>query len=142
MDQAHWRVSGVRDLPAFLKALSALLPSGSTLRLELDRPDEGIARFLTEFAVPSKMTRNRGTLWPRSEFPHIPIRPDVMSVLAGLAEARAEHDVAEHLIAYRGDEILLEWYDAIYDPIFVSRAIDRETLSAFAELVGGELADV
>jgi hypothetical protein len=70
--------------------------------------------------VPSKMTRNRGTLWPRSELHHIPIRPDVMSALAGLAEARAEHDVAEHLIAYRGDEILLEWYDAIYDPIFVS----------------------
>jgi hypothetical protein len=65
-----------------------------------------------------------------------------MSALAELAEARAEHDVAEHLIAYRADEILLEWYDAIYDPIFVSRAIDRETLAAFAESVGGELADV
>jgi hypothetical protein len=142
MDRAHWRVSGVRDLPAFLRALPTLLPSGSTLRLELDHPDEDITRFLTRFAVPSNMTRNRGTLWPRSQLHHVPIREDVMSALAQLAEVRAEHDVAEHLIVYRGDEILLEWYDAIYDPIFISGAIDRRMLSAFSESVGGELEDV
>ena len=62
-----------------------------------------------------------------------------MSALAELAEIRAEHDVVEHLIASRGEEILLEWYDAIFDPIFVSRAIDVGALSAFAQSVGGEL---
>ncbi len=61
-----------------------------------------------------------------------------MSRLAQLAEDRAEHDVAEHVIAYRGDEILLEWYDAVFDPLFVSRAIDEKTLSTFARSVGGE----
>ena|SRR5688572_23909875 len=142
MDRAHWRVSGVRDLPAFLRALPALLPA-SILRLELDaHPDEDVARFLTQFSTPSSMTRNRGTLWPRSELHHVPIRPDVMSTLAELAEVRAEHDVADHMIAYRGDEILLEWYDAIFDPIFISKAIDEGSLSAFARSVGGELNDV
>jgi hypothetical protein len=143
MDRAHWRVSGVRDLPAFLRALPALLPADSILRLELDaHPDEDVARFLTQFAIPSSMTRNRGTLWPRSELHHVPIRPDLMSTLAELAEVRAEHDVADHMIAYRGDEILLEWYDAIFDPIFISRAIDERSLSAFARSVDGQFDDV
>jgi hypothetical protein len=142
MDRAHWRVSGVRDLPAFLRALPALLPADSILRLELDAPDEDVARFLTQFAIQSTMTRNRGTLWPSSELHHVPIRPDVMATLAELAEVRAEHDVAEHMIAYRGDEILLEWYDAIFDPIFISRAIGEGALSVFARSVGGELNDV
>ena len=143
MDRAHWRVRGVRDLPAFLRALPALLPANSVLRLELDaQPDEDVARFLTQFAISSNMTRNRGTLWPRSELHHVPIRPDVMSTLAELAEVRAEHDVADHIIAYRSDAILLEWYDAIFDPIFISRTMDEGLLSAFARSVGGELDDV
>jgi hypothetical protein len=143
MDQAHWRVSGVRDLPAFLRALPTLLPANSILRLELDaNPDEDVARVLQQFAIRSNMTRNRGTLWPRSELHHVPITPEVMSALAELAEVRAEHDMVDHMIAYRDDEILLEWYDAIYDPIFVSRAIGKSALSTFAQAVGGELDDV
>jgi hypothetical protein len=142
MEQAHWRVSGASDLPAFLRALPALLPSGSTLRLELDHPDEDIAGFLRQFAIQSDMTRDRGTLWPRAELHHVPIRQDVMSALAQLAEVRAEHDVAEHMIAYRGDEIFLEWYDAVFDPIFIAKAIDERMVSAFAQSVGGELDDV
>jgi hypothetical protein len=143
MDRAHWRVRGVRDLPAFFRALPALLPADSILRLELDaHPDEEVASFLTRFAGPASMTRGRGALWPRSELHHVPIRPDLMSALAELAEVRAEHDVADHMIAYRGDEILLEWYDAIFDPIFISRAIDERSLSAFAQSVGGQCDDV
>jgi len=111
--------------------------------LELDaHPDEDVARFLTQFAIPSSMTRNRGTLWPRSELHHVPIRPDLMSTLAELAEVRVEYDVGGHMIAYRGDESLLEWYDAIFDPIFISRAIDERSLSAFARSVGGQCDDV
>jgi len=90
--------------------------------LELDHPDEDIASFLRRFAIQSNMTRNRGTLWPRSELHHVPIRPDVMSTLAELAEVRAEHDVA--------------------DPIFVARVIEERAVSAFARSVGGELDDV
>jgi hypothetical protein len=143
MVQAHWRVSNVRNLPAVLKALPALVPDDSTLRLELDaRPDEDVARFLADFATPSRMTSNKGTLWPRSQLHHVPIRPDVMSKLAELAEVRAEHDVADHLMAYRGDEVLLEWYDAVFDPIFVSRTLDPNAVSTFVRSVGGELHDV
>lgn len=65
-----------------------------------------------------------------------------MSTLADLAEVRAEHDVADHMVAYCDDEILLEWYDAIFDPMFISRVIDEGSLSAFARSVGGEVNDV
>jgi hypothetical protein len=120
MRKGRSRVRGVTDLPDFFRALTALAPD----------PDEALARLLAQFGIPSSTTRDRGTISPRSELHHVPIRHDVMSALAQLADVRAEHDVAEHVVVYRGRRS---------SPFFVSRAIDEEKLAVFAQAVRGVL---
>jgi hypothetical protein len=42
------------------------------------------------------------------------------------------------MVVYRGSAILLEWYDAGDDPIYLSKEIEEEKVKTLASKLGGK----
>jgi hypothetical protein len=124
-----WEVLGLRTSTAFFSSLPDLLPVGATLCLEEGSMDRGLRLFLEEHAVPPGREIERGTTWPKSKLHHAPVLPELMAEVQDFADRLAEPEVCEHLFAYLGDDLLMEWYDAWTDPLKVSRSIPGANLA-------------
>jgi hypothetical protein len=135
--QPHWRIVGLRDFSLFFRRLPDLIPSPSQLYIENTDFSAEVAQFLNRHAVvnPAR-TVQRGTILPRPRFFHVPVSDAVMAGLAEISERHAEAEVAVHMVAYNDREILLEWYDAGLDPIFLSRTFAEATVAAFCTKTG------
>ena len=66
----------------------------------------------------------------------IPVAEPQIAALAGLAERFAEPEIAVHIAAFTDQGSLLEWFDALGDPIAVSSSVTREAVSEFARRLG------
>jgi hypothetical protein len=72
-----------------------------------------------------------GTIWPRPEGFHLPATPENLSGLADIAENCVGPEVAIHFHVYKDNKILLEWYDAFFDPMFISKEIPEGKIKEF-----------
>jgi len=61
-----------------------------------------------------------------------------MQALAEVSERHAAPEVADHTIVYCESTTLLEWYDAGFDPIFLSKEIDENKVKAFCAQIGAK----
>jgi hypothetical protein len=96
-----------------------------------------VAKYLGTHAIAQPEGKiERGTIWPRPKSFHVSISDAVMNGLAKISERHAEPEVADHMVAYHQQGILLEWYDAGLDPIYVSKQIGEESLAAFCAKIG------
>ncbi len=129
-----WEIGRVEDAPAFFRALADLLPEGSILYLEDTCSKEGVT-LLTRLAVNPQLRLVLGTIWPRPNFFHIPFNSAVASELAEFAEHHATPEIGIHLHAYRGEEILLEWYDAFGARLRISASIPEARIRHFCDLL-------
>ena len=126
-----WKVSSPKEFPAFFRALIDLLPEGSIAYLEGGSPKKELKAFLDERSIPEVSHVAMGTIWPRPYVFHLPTTPDNLSALADISENYAEPEVAIHFHVYKDDQILLEWYDAFYDPIFISNRVPESKVKEF-----------
>ena len=127
----HWKVSSPKEFPTFLRALIDLIPKGSIVYLEGGSPRKELKVFLDERSIPEVCHVAMGTIWPRPHVFHLPATPENLSAFADISEHYAEPEVAIHFHVYKDDRILLQWYDAFYDPIFISNEVPELKVKEF-----------
>jgi len=134
----QWEVCSPKEFPAFLRALVDLVPHGAMAYLEGGSPPEHLESFLKERGVPEVSRVAMGTIWPRPRVYHLPATPDNLRELADIAEHCAEPEVAIHFHIYKDGKVLLQWFDAFADPMFISKEIPEDRVRAFCGRLGIE----
>ena len=127
-----WEVAGIKDkkLADFFRALPSLLPQDSILYLE-STYSKRIVDFLMANAAKETRKVAIGTIWPRPNFFHIVISESNMTELARLSERCATPEVCIHVHAYKNANVLLEWYDAFAQPLWLSPEISKAKVAEF-----------
>jgi hypothetical protein len=138
-----WKVSGLRKANEFFRAVPLLVPDATHMFLE-GSPDPDIRALLTSAADEVDYAAPRGTLWswPQKE-QRFSVRAsaDLFARLSEAASHHAEPEVCTHVHFYRGQEALVQWFDAFLDPLLVSKSVARERVEQFASVAGGAVSD-
>jgi hypothetical protein len=102
----------------------------------------GGLQFASEKAVlESRPAQDRreitaNTLWPKPKIFHIPLTGDNLAQLRHLAEKHAEPEVADHLVVYRREDVLLWAHDAGYGYVRVARDLSESIVEALRDALG------
>jgi len=128
-------------LPSFLTALYRLVPVDSVLYLEGGDTPKKIRSYLDERDAKKTCKVEMGTIWPRPDCFHMEITRKNLEDLAKLAENYATPQVVIHLHVYNNDEMLLQWYDAFFDPLFVSKKVLEGDIKNFCNKLGAVFKD-
>jgi len=138
-----WKVSGVRKADDFFRAVSLLVPNATHMFLE-GSPDPDIEALLAAAADDADYAAPGGTIWswPRKE-QRFSVRasPELFARLSEAASNHAELEICTHVHFYRGQEALVQWFDAFSDPLLVSKSVPREHVEQFASVVGGAVSE-
>lgn len=120
------------DGARFFRALPTLVAPTAMLYCE-GTTEPHVERWLKQRAIPSPPVRIApGTLWPRPDYYHVPLRSELMEELAGLVDARGVALPCIHVHVYEDQRVLIEWHDAFLDdPLLVSRRLPEERIRAF-----------
>jgi hypothetical protein len=136
-----WKVTGVSDHSAFFRNLPQILPANAVLVLEGGRHPEGLLAFVRKHEVTAGMEIATGTFWPRQPVHHLSATATVLRELADLTEQCAAPEVCDHLHAYKGGEMLLQWFDAFSEPLYVSKLVSQEQLELLCASLGVQYAE-
>lgn len=134
-----WAVDAPADVGAFFLGLQDLLPAGATLVLEECAMAREIRAAITPLLTQRSLRVARQTMFPRSRQHHLPLTLDVVRVLANEANAYgpAAPQLCDHVSAYLGSTVLLEWHDAFCDtPILLSGELAESAVRRFADRLG------
>ena len=66
---------------------------------------------------------------------------ELFSRLAEAASHRAEPEICDHLHLYRGQDALVQWFDAFTVPLLISKSVPLDRVERFASAVGGAVSD-
>lgn len=132
----HWQVAAPGDFAVFFRALAALLPEDSVVYLEGTSLADEVRSFL-EPRLPASTTKVAiGTIWPRPRIYHMSATRENLEELAQLADRYPAPEVADHVHAYKGDTVLLQWHDAPDNEICISSAVAEDRVRQFAAVLG------
>jgi hypothetical protein len=124
------------DITAFIREMSILFPDDSVIYIEGTSIDPAIKKYLQAHNA-EKITRVEvGTLWPRPTVFHISLSEEHLQKLAEFTDNYALPEICDHLIVYKGEEVLLEGYDFFAQDINLSGKIDENKVRVFCEKVG------
>jgi hypothetical protein len=129
-----WSAHPIKDGPTFFRALPELLPSGSVLYLEDVCSREGV-ELATRLQVEPQLRIRLNTIWPRSNFFHLPASAASLAELAHFAENHATPELAIHICAYHGNQVLLEWHDAFTSPLRLATILPEASVRHFCGLL-------
>ena len=136
---AAWQLRPECDWSSFLLALRLLELQGGTVAFE-GTTERHVTRWLSKHASSEGAPISAGTMWPASDWWYLPIEGPRIVELAVLMESAAS--VSIHLYAYDNTGLVIEWYDAFDEPLWISRRIDEGPLKRFVSAVGGSLETV
>jgi hypothetical protein len=128
-----WEVSGPKDFPSFFRGLIGFLPEGAIMRFESSSPSGEIATFLASNAISEKISIPKGTIWPKCQVFNISATDQNLLKLSELTEKYANPEVADHFHIYLNDYVLIDWYDAFNDPMYVSKKISETKIATFCD---------
>ena len=124
------------DFHILLRAIDQAMPADATLALEGDAPAPVVRQFLLAHQAPDPRE-----LVPNSDGTtlvfHLPLRD--LGELRTLAEDCVSHEVASHLMVYRGSEVLLWAHDAGDGSLLVAASLPPDTVRALGEALGPTL---
>jgi hypothetical protein len=132
-ERSCWEINGLKDLPSFLRELSYLIPLDSVLYLEGGDTPKELRIYLKERIAKEICKVEMGTIWPRPQCFHMQITYENLEGLAKLAENYATPEVAIHFHVYKNRKMLLMWYDAFFDPLYISREISEDKIRNFCD---------
>jgi hypothetical protein len=121
-----WELSGLKEFPALFCALVGILPEGSVMRFEGGAPRGDLKTFFLINAVPEIDPVPKATLWPKTKVFRVPATNENLQKLSELSKPYAECDVAIHFHVYSENGVLIDWYDAFADPMYVSKRIPKD----------------
>lgn len=138
-----WKVSGVRTAEDFFRAVPLLVPDATHMFLE-GSPEPDIEALLASEVDDAEYAAPVGTIWswPRKE-QRFSVRasPELFARLSEAASNHAEPEICSHVHFYRGQEALVQWFDAFLDPLLVSKSVERQRVEQFASVVGGVVSE-
>jgi hypothetical protein len=67
--------------------------------------------------------------------------PDIEALLAAAADDADYAAPVGTIWSYRGQEALVQWFDAFLEPLLVSKSVARERVEEFASAVGGAVSE-
>lgn len=127
-----WELAkSLTDPAAFFRALAKLVPDDSILFLEGGAHPPHLAAFLEEHRLWPALRPALGTIWPRQPTVALPATPGFLRALAEHTDSCSAPEVCSHLHVYRGEQVLLEGYDAFTHIFYVSQALPEERLRDF-----------
>ena len=127
-----WEVSDKGlDHAAFFRALPMLVGEGATLVVEGGSHPPELRTLLEGHSVPGRSKVALGTVWPRGTVFHVPASRTVVAALAAVCEHCAYPEICDHLHVYDNDSVLLQWYDAFSQPLWVSKRVSGGAMEAF-----------
>lgn len=136
-----WEVATRRvDQAEFFRALTTLVPEGCFLVLE--GGSHALHDLLGRSAVTPHAKIARGTLWPRATVFHVPTTVGILGQLAEVAEHCAAPELCDHLHVYDREGVLVQWYDAFSDPVYVSKRVPVERLEVFCRSLNTSFKEV
>jgi hypothetical protein len=142
LDGPYWEVATRRaDQAEFFRALAALVPEESFLVLEGGAHPPALQDLLATHAVQPETKIARGTVWPRATVFHVQASTAILGEVAEVAEKSAAPELCYHLNVYDREGVLLQWYDAFSDPLYVSKRVPVERLEAFCRRLNTSFKD-
>jgi hypothetical protein len=124
----------VDDFFVLLHAIDELLPKDAVLYLEGTAIAPDVAEWLRQREILDPPPVARGTLWPEPTVFHIPLSD--VGGLRALAELHAEPEIADHLVVYRGNEVVLWAHDAGDGYVQLSPTLEPAVLERFRAELG------
>ena len=100
-------VGHVSDLYALLRAIDEAMPDDAVICIEGTSVPADVASFLEPRQAPHPSAIAPHTYRPEPQFFHLPLTGTNLSELRSLAERHAEPEIADHLVVYRGRDVLL-----------------------------------
>jgi hypothetical protein len=132
----YWIVDATHDAAAFYRALIQFSPEGAIVCLE-GATESNVPALLQDRRSSNPTMVAAGTIWPKSDFYHVDATSQNLEDLADMIEQHGIAMPAIHTHLYRGEQMLLEWYDAFADePFWVSGTIDESVVGTFANGLG------
>lgn len=131
-EKPAWELSCPQDSRFFYKELYRIAEDGSILYLEDGSWDNEIRKFFEKNQTDTSIIPG-GTLWPKPKASHLPITKDILSQLADIQERHAEPEIATHIHIYKGRNIILQWYDAFSDPIYIDGSVPEWKIEKFCK---------
>src|SRR5262245_23628483 len=138
-----WKVSGVRTAKDFFRAVSLLVPDATHMFLE-GSPDPDIETVLAAAADDVDYRAPVGTIWSWPQANRrfsVRASPELFARLSEASTNHAEPEICDHVHFYRGQEVVVQWFDAFSVPLLVSKSVARERVERFALAVAGALTD-
>ena len=133
-----WIVSVSHIDVCFFRALPQLFDEDTFLCFE-GTTERHFSKFLSAYAVPEPLKISPGTLWPKSDWYHIPLHEKIMTEAANIVEQYSVAIPSIHAYVHNGRQVLLEWHDAFGDdPILISETLSESAVAAFAEAIGAQ----
>jgi len=138
-----WKISGVRTAETFFRTVSFLVPDATHMFLE-GSPAPDVEAVLANAAADGDYAAPTGTIWswPRkNQRFSVRASPELFTRLSEASSNHAEPEICDHVHFYRGQEALVQWFDAFSDPLLVSKSVARERVERFVSAVGGALSE-
>lgn len=138
-----WEVTEIKGIQAgnFFTALLGLLPADSIFCIETTSKVEEVQSFLQANKIPHTTKVQLGTIWPKPDVFHLSFNEQNMQQMAQLAESFAMPEICDHIHIYKDEEVLLEWFDAFWQPLYISKQIPESEVKDFCEKLGCEYCD-
>ena len=129
----------VTDFYKLLQAIDEAMPKDAVLYLEGTSIAPDVASFLESRSAQDQREITANTLWPKPKVFHIPLTRDNLADLRNLAEQHAAAEVADHLVVYRGEDVLLWAHDAGYGYVRVARNLRESIVESLRDSLGGAI---
>ena len=126
----------VSDPYALLRAIDEAMPKDAILYVEGNSIVREIKDFLTSRQAGTPREIERGTTWPKPKTFHMLLEGTNLAELRALAEHHAAPEICDHLVVYRGDQVLLAAYDAGDNVVDVTKSLSQETVECLCEALG------
>ena len=130
------KIGYVTDLYKLLRAIDEAMPKDAVLYLEATDIAPDVASFLESHPAQARREIRANTLWPKPRVFHLPLTGDNLAEFRDLAEKHAEPEVADHLVVYRGEAVLLWAHDAGDGYVDVARDLTEPIVEALRNALG------
>jgi hypothetical protein len=134
--EAGWEVAPIKDSVKFFHHLPLLLPPGSVLYFEGTSLAPDMREFFDSHPAGTTCKVHAGDRWPRPEVFHVAFSAETVRELAEVVKGYADVEICDHLLAYKDKKILLEWFDAWSNPLYLSRRISEAQVAEFCRAAG------
>ncbi|HEX6207090.1 MAG TPA: hypothetical protein VF058_01915 [Actinomycetota bacterium] len=130
-------VGRVGDLGSLLECIQQVLPEDAVLYLEGSRRHMApeLREFLEANPVPRPAEIPKGTSWPKSAQYHLETSDPNLNQLRVIESRHLQPEVCDHLIVYRGHEVLMTAYDAGHGDVYVSKSLPAEDIDRMKRIL-------